>query len=466
MTQKAGRTLISTVARSLAKLPELRGKRILLGLSGGADSTALLYALMALRPKFHFELTAAHVNHGLRGAESDRDEGFVRELCAGLGVPLVVERVCGLDPDAGNLEARAREARYSALCAAAESAGADYVALAHQADDQAETVMLRLLRGAGVAGLGAMAEAGPGRIIRPLLGVRRSTILSYLAGIGAAFVEDSTNAALRHDRNRLRHRLLPVLERDYAPGLTERMVGLAREMREVHDLLATLAQAALRDCLNDDGSLDLAGFNRLHPAVAAIAMRHFVALSAGSLEHFARLHVESLCALARGARPNGRLRLPGGWIAKRCYGRLVLVRGEQVSEVAPPFELPLTPGGVTVVEAAQTAFQSCLIDRAHLRMPRDATRAVFDARALAGGFTVRNFRPGDRVTPLGMAGSRKVKDVFIDWKIPLEQRRRFPLVLLDGAVAWIPGLVRSNLAPVTAETTEAVQLSFASRHCL
>jgi tRNA(Ile)-lysidine synthase len=466
MAQKAERALADTVARSLSKLPDLRGNRILLGLSGGADSTALLHALIGLRPRFHFNLIAAHVNHGLRGAESDRDEAFVRDLCARVGVALVVKRIEGLDPNAGNLEARARDARYSALTAAAESTGADYIALAHQADDQAETVMLRMLRGAGVTGLGAMAESGPGKIIRPLLGVPRSVIMRYLAQIGAAFVEDSTNASLRHDRNRLRRRLIPLLERDYASGLTERMAGLAREMRQVDDLLGTLAQAALRDCLNQDGSLDVAGFNRLHPAVAAATMRHFIAMMVGSLEHFGRPHIDSLCALARGARPNGRLRLPGRWIAKRCYGRLVLVRGEQVSEVAPAFELPLALGGVTVVEAAQTAFQSCVIDRAQLRMPRDATRAVFDAGALGGGFTVRNPRLGDRITPFGMAGSRKVKDVFIDSKIPAEQRPRFPLVLLDGSVAWIPGLVRSNLGLVSDETTEVVQLSFASRHCL
>jgi tRNA(Ile)-lysidine synthase len=463
---KTGKGVINSVARALAKLPDLRGQRILLGLSGGADSVALLHALMALRSKFHFELAAAHVNHRLRGTESDRDEAFVRDLCARLEVPLTLERIRGLDPAAGNLEARARDARRSALFAAAEAAGADYVALAHQADDQAETVMLRLLRGAGIDGLGAMAESGPGKIIRPLLAVRRSEVLRYLDQAGAVFVEDSTNASLEHDRNRVRHRLVPLLEGEYAPGLTERLAGLAAEMREVDDLLRSLAEPALRHCLKEDGSLELVAFRQLHPAVASVLMRIYVASKVGSLEGFGRAHIDSLLALAHGGRPNGRVRLPGLWLATRRYGKLVLVRGQQDQDVAPAFEAPLTLDGVTVVEAAEIAFQSRVIPRARLRMPRNANAAVFDAHALGNGLSIRNFRPGDRISPFGVPGSRKVKDVFIDRKIPTEQRRRFPLVLVDGSVAWMPGLVRSKLALVTDETTEVVQLAVASRRCL
>ncbi len=461
----AARRLINSVARSLGKLPDLRGRQIMLGLSGGADSVALLHALAALRSKFHFKLTAAHVNHGIRATESDRDETFVRQLCAAMEVPLAVKRLHGLDRS-GNLEARARQARRAALAAAAESSGADYIALAHQADDQAETVMLRLLRGAGVSGLGVMAESGPGRIIRPMLEVRRGDILRYLDAIGAVFVEDSSNASLKYDRNRLRHHLMPMLEQIYAPGLTRRLAGLAAEMREVDDLLKSLADEAWRHCVNADGSLDVNRFRQLHPAVASVLMRNYLALRAGSLEGFGRAHIDSLCALARSGPPNGRLHLPGCWLAQRRYGKLVVARLERDETVAPVFEVPLKVEGVTMVEAVQTVFQSRLVPRAGLQLPRDAASAVFDARALGTGLSVRNFRPGDRITPLGAPGSRKVKDVFIDRKVPVERRRRFALVLVDGKVAWLPGLARSNLALVTAETTQVVQLSMACGRCL
>ncbi len=458
----AARAVIDPVRRFLAKLADLRGKRILLALSGGADSVALLHALMAVRSKFHFDLVTAHLNHALRGAESDRDEAFVRELCGRMGVELIVERAHGLQPHRGNLEARARTARHTFLSVAAGRIGADYIALAHQADDQAETVMLRLMRGAGVTGLGAMAESGAGKIIRPLLQVRRSAILQYLGAIGAAFVEDSTNASLKHDRNRMRHRLMPLLERDYAPGLVGRLVELAAEMREVDDLLGTLAQDSVGECLNQDGSLDVDRFKRLHPAVASALMRRYVADVAGNLLGFERSHIEALCALARGGPPNGRIVLPYGWLARRRYGKLLVLRAEKHNDVAAAFEVVLAVEGVTVVASARTIFQSALVPRALAPMPHDATEALFDARSLGAGLIARNFNPGDRITPLGVAGSRKVKDVFIERKIPSDQRRRFPVVLLEGRVAWLPGLVRSNLALVTAETTEVVRLTATS----
>jgi tRNA(Ile)-lysidine synthase len=466
MARRATRALINQVANSLKRLPDLRGRRILLGLSGGPDSVALLHSLMALRAKFHFAVIAAHLNHALRGAESDRDEAFVRELCGQLGVEIIVERARGLHQRRGNLEARARTARHSFLNAAAARTAADYVALAHQADDQAETVLMRLMRGAGVTGLAAMAEAGPGKLIRPLLHVRRRTILDCLAEIRAAFVDDSTNARLEHDRNRVRHQLLPILERDYAPGLTERMGDLAAEMRQVSDLLAALAERSLRECLNRDGSLDLIRFKALDGAIASVLLRRYVAGAIGDLAGIERSHIEALCALARTGPPNGRIALPGGWLARRRYGKLLVVHGQKHNGVAPVFNISLALEGVTVIEEAGTAFHSELVPRASMRMPYDAAHAVFDAGGLNAGLSVRNFKPGDRIAPLGMSGSRKVKDVFIEHKLPAEQRLRFPIVLLEGHVAWLPGMMRSNLALVTSETTEVVQLRATSSRCV
>ena len=467
MAKRFSHAVTDRVADFLRKLPVLKGKRILLALSGGADSVALLHALVAVRPKFHYELTAAHLNHALRGAESDRDEAFVRDLCGRIGVQLTVERARGLDRSRGNLEARARLARHRFLDAAAKRVGADYIALAHQADDQAETALMRLLRGAGVTGLGAMAEAGNGKVIRPLLAVRRSAILKYLKEIDAAFVEDSTNACLKHDRNRVRHRLMPLLETEFAPGLSGRLVELAAEMRDVDDLLGILAERALADCREQDGSLNSDRFKLLHPAIAGVVLRRYLAARVGNLLRFERAHFHAMGRLCRTGPPNGRIVLPDGWLVRRVYGKLLIMRNEEFKkDVAQSFEVPLQFEGVTVVEAARMVFQSSLTPRTEARVPRDAFEAVFDARKVRSGLSVRNFNPGDRIAPLGVAGSRKVKEVFIDCKVPAEQRRRFPVVLLDGQVAWLPGLVRSNIALMTAATTEVVQLSAKSEHCL
>lgn len=462
----AVRALVDPVVHFLLGLPELHGRRVLLGLSGGADSVALLHALTALRGRFQFELTAAHLNHGLRGAESERDEKFVRELCAGSGVELIVERAHGLEKVRTNLEARARAVRHTFLAATAERIGAGYIALAHQADDQAETVMLRLLRGAGVKGLGAMAPIGAGKLIRPMLEVPRIAVLDYLGAIGGTFVEDSSNASMRHDRNRVRKQLMPMLEREYAPALGRRLGELAAEMRQLDELLGALAEQAGDQCVNQDGTLDVERLTGLHPAVAAALMRRYVADVVGNLHGFDRSHITALCNLARSELPNGQIALPFSWLGRRRYGKLLLLKTDKHNDVAPTFEVALATEGLTVVEPACTIFHSELVCHRLPPLPQDAAEAMFDAHALGAGLFARNFNPGDRITPFGMAGSRKVKDVFIEHKIPSDQRRRFPVVLLEGRVAWLPGLVRSNLAPVTAETTEIVRLTAASGRCL
>ena len=192
---------------------------ITIGLSGGPDSVALLHGLMALKSAgLVHAVTAAHLHHGLRGAEADHDEAFVRGLCAHLDLELVVERAEGLTCRKGNLEERARLYRHDFLNRVAERFGAGYLALGHHADDQAETVLLRLMRGSGIAGASAMAEAGPGRLLRPLLRVRRAEILNYLAAIGAAYVTDSTNLRGPNARSHVRNELIPLIERYLCTG--------------------------------------------------------------------------------------------------------------------------------------------------------------------------------------------------------------------------------------------------------
>jgi tRNA(Ile)-lysidine synthase len=462
---------------------------ILLALSGGPDSVALLHALRELAPRFGYRLAAAHLNHRLRGAESDRDEMFVRDLCATLGVELVVEQADdrpasgpALSPAAPNLEERAREVRYGFLAAAAARLGASHIATAHHADDQAETVMLRLLRGAGVAGLGAMAEAvarGPGgvAIVRPMLHVRRDEVLHYLDSIGARFVIDGSNGDRGFLRNRVRAELLPALERDFAPGLRRRLSALAREMRDLDDYVSRAARVELGlrlvehapgagpDCFD----LNLDGFARLHPALAAALLREFLARRIGSLRRFTRRHIDSLRRLCAGESPSATLDLPGGWRAERRYTALALERrsadatgGRRFASRdgldTVDFELPLAPEGITKVPQAGFVFHSTVMPADAAPMPVGLYEACFDADHAGSGLVVRNFARGDRVFPLGMEGSRKVHDIFVDRKLARSLRRTFPVVTLEGQVAWIPGMVRARVALIGSETVRVFRL--------
>ena len=433
---------------------------VLVALSGGADSVAMLHALVELRPAFGYRLAAAHLNHRLRGAESDRDEAFVRGLCARLGIDLVVERAAGLDAAMPNLEETARDARHAFLRRAAEHLGAAHIALGHHRDDQAETVLMRMLRGAGIAGLGAMDEAGPHGILRPMLSVSREEIRAYLRAIGAAFVEDGSNASAARMRNRIRHELLPELEGAYAPGVGARLAALASEMRALDAYVSREAARALAAMRMAAGGLDLVRFAALDPALRAPVVRAFIADRTGTLRRIARAHLDAVVNLIIEGSPSGEISLPGGWRGVRNGAELRLERATPRPEA--PFTAQLSFEGTTVVEAADYSFETELLLAGQAKIPEDKNSAVFDILELGPGrLLVRNFVPGDRVRPLGMAGSRKVKEVFIDAKIARERRPRVPIVVdeAENGVLWIPGIVRSRRGLLTASSQLALRIS-------
>ena len=468
MRRESPNIVRDTIASALDRAAIRPGATILVALSGGADSVALLHALLELRERFGMRVAAAHLNHRIRGLESDRDEDFVREMCARLGVELRVARARGLDADSANLEERAREARFRFLNRAADAVGAEYIALAHHGDDQAETVLMRMLRGAGIAGLAAMSERGPGRLIRPMLGLCRAEILGYLRAHGIAFVEDSSNRAPEILRNRIRTELIPMLERDYAPGLRRRLVEIAGEMRSVDDFMNAAASIEFDAMRSSDDALDVARFPALAPALQMSVLRLYLGERMGSLRRITRAHLEALRRLVLAGGPSDSIDLPGGWRAEREYNLLSIIDTEPISDEA--FSVPLSLDGITIVEAASYQFEASMLDRGDLTpnpSPRgkgnqnygaagDLRVALFDAAAIADAeLVVRNFIRGDRIHPLGMRGERKVKDVFIDRKIPRVERRRFPIVTLGGEVAWLPGLARGSAALI-GNATETI----------
>ena len=319
MRRESPNSVLDAIAAALNRAAIRSGATILVALSGGADSVALMHALLELRERFGMRIVAAHLNHRIRALESDRDENFVREMCARLGVELRVSGARGLDADSANLEERARDARYRFLNRAADAVGAEYIALAHHADDQAETVLMRMLRGAGVAGLAAMSEGGPGRLFRPMLGLSRAEILAYLHARGITFVEDSSNRSPEILRNRIRTELIPMLERDYAPGLRGRLVEIAGEMRSVDDFMNAAASIEFAAMRSSDDALDVARFPALAPALQMSVLRLYLSARMRTLRRITRAHLEALRRLVLAGGPSDSIDLPGGWRAEREY---------------------------------------------------------------------------------------------------------------------------------------------------
>ncbi|HVN27049.1 MAG TPA: tRNA lysidine(34) synthetase TilS, partial [Candidatus Binataceae bacterium] len=273
--------------------------------------------MLEIRAYRGFSLSAAHLNHGIRGDEADRDEAFVRGLCAQFGVELICERARGLVAAMPNLEERARELRRNFLERSANVVRADFIALAHHADDQTETLLMRLLRGSGIAGLGVMAERGPGRIIRPMLSLSRQDIRAFTSERQLEFVEDSSNASRSILRNRIRHELMPMLEREYAPGIVHRLSGLAAEMRDLDALVATLAARDLESISVAENAIDLSRYLQLEPAMQRGVARELIRQATGSLRRVSREHIESVRRLAAEGGPNAFVQLPGRWRVRR-----------------------------------------------------------------------------------------------------------------------------------------------------
>lgn len=427
------------------------GQRLLVAVSGGADSTALLAALLELG----YPVLAAHLNHGWRGSESDRDEAAVRDLAAALGVPLVVEPWPEHVPaeSGGGLEEQARRVRYAFLLRRAAEHGCARIATGHTRDDQVETVVLRIERGCGIEGLAGILPRREDGVIRPLLEASREQVLAYLEERGLSHVEDSSNRNLRFDRNRIRFSLLPELRRR-APDLDARLARLAAMAVSARRRERDVAARLLETAVDSNGRLDLGRFAARQPAVRALAVRAWLARVRGDLRRIGRAHLRDIVDCDRSGASAS---VPGGGRVWNEHGWLRFAAASP--RLDPPETIPLAPG--ILIETAdrwRLAATDVETPAAAIELPRDLSEAVADYDRLPLPLAVRTWRPGDRIRPLGMRGSRKLSDVFIDAKVPRWQRSRLPIVEAGGQILWIPGVIRSSLAAIQPTTARILRL--------
>ena len=433
------------------------GDRVIAAVSGGADSVVLLHVLNMLSGKWDLTLLAAHLDHGLRGEEGREDAAFVLEFAAAMGLPCVAERtdVAAYCRKTGcSIEQGARKARYGFLRRVLTEHDADSVATGHTADDQAETVLMRLLRGTGSSGLSAIRPVRDGWIIRPMLDVTRDEIESYGRAHGLAFRVDRTNTDQDIHRNRIRHHLVPMLRREYNPRIVQGLGRLADTMRREAEYLDTRASAFLANHGRvADGNtlrLDLHAWPNAAPAVQRILVRRMVRAVGGSEERLNYEKVEDTRAwIERGAI--GRIHeLPGGIRMECRRSELVACRDSLVPfrldfEVPGRVEVPASSLSIRVEEGSATD--------APAATPR---RAVFDAEAVPRQWTVRSREPGDRMSSCGLAGHKSLKKLFNEWDVPRLLRNRVPVVTGGGRVLWVAGHRQSNEGLVNGNTRRVI----------
>lgn len=426
------------------------GTRILAGLSGGADSVALLYELCRLRGSGRIaEVYAAHLNHGIRGAQADADAAFCEALCKARGITFVSRRVdvpAYARENGLSLETAARTLRYAFLREQCAVLPTDCIALAHHADDQAETVLLHMLRGSGTAGLSGMRMKS-GDLVRPLLHVTRGAIETYLSQLSQDYCTDETNAQLDAARNRVRHALLPALE-TYNPRVREALCRLAEASAADEDYLSALAGKAAADAALPGGGYDRDALAALPPPVRG---RVLLSLLRETLDYdVSAADVRRLSALLY-AQNGCCIELRGGHAAWVENGALCIGTSRRPAS----FETPFVRGGETLVPGGRLLAAAV---RTFTR-PADAYSVCADAGKLPLNTAVRTRREGDCIFPLGGPGRKSLSDYLIDRKCP-RSKRDMPLLCDGSEVLWVVGGALSERLRVNEKTKNIISISF------
>jgi tRNA(Ile)-lysidine synthase len=432
------------------------GEVVLVAVSGGADSVALLDVLCALREPLGLNLSVAHVHHGLR-PEADTEADGVLRLAESLGVACHVERVTvRRAPPWDGLEAESRRARHAALERLARVVGAARIATGHTADDQAETVLMRLLQGAGPRGLGGIAPVR-GPLIRPLIETRRAALEEHLRGRGLGWAEDPSNRDPRFLRNRIRHDLLPFIAELTGASVVEALARSAAAARAVVGDLEERARADLARLATRDGaglSLDVGALAERPIELAAEVLRQ-AAAALGETRPLRGPAQRALRRLLGDAPPRRGARL----------GRLAVERSGRRLRVGP-VALPAlvarawpVPGGLDLPEINARLGARIVARARDYAIPREPGRAAFDADTLPPTLAVRARRRGDVFSPFGAPALRRLKSFLIDAGVPRWQRARTPLVEAGGEIIWVAGIRRGSIAPVTAATTRVLELA-------
>ncbi|HUI67952.1 MAG TPA: tRNA lysidine(34) synthetase TilS [Nitrospirota bacterium] len=423
------------------------GERVLVAVSGGPDSVCLLSALRALSAELGVSLHIAHLDHMFRGRESADESLFVARLAEKLGTPVTIEQLdvpsfCrerGMSSQAG-----AREVRYGFLHRVAETIGASRIATGHTADDQAETFLMRLLRGAGVAGLSAIPPVRD-NIIRPLIEVTRKDVLEYLQSNGLEYVSDLSNIKPVYTRNRIRMEVLPVLKR-FNPRLVETLASTAALLRDEDEAaeacLSTMAAGVIVQEENHV-ALNREEFNALPQAYKRRMIRKAVTLAVADSGGLSSVQVGEVIAFMAAAQTGRAMRMPYGLIIEREYEKFVIRFGSAVEGFSHTLKIP----GVTLIPELGMEVEAGVFDYipVETNVKNYRWQALFDYDKIGPLLMIRNRRSGDWFCPAGMGGkSKKLQDYFVDAKIPRQERDSVPILLSGNDVLWVVGRRTDN----------------------
>jgi tRNA(Ile)-lysidine synthase len=438
------------------------GDSVVLAVSGGPDSVCLLHVLYELKDELHIDLLVAHFDHGLRPAEDESETALVRSLAESLKLPFETAKGHLLAKRTrGSREEVARNARYAFLERVRKKREAQKIALGHNLNDQAETILMRLLRGSGPSGLTGIPPCRDGSIIRPLIEIGRPEIENYLKARKLTSVTDSSNLKTDYLRNKIRLELMPLLE-EQQPQLGQLLGQTAEILRDEDDYLEHIAEAWLTRNMelspHHTFRVPITSFLGLPVALRRRVIRNVIGKVKKDLRRISWDHTEAIERLAQAEKPQAALNLPGRLTVKRTYDHLIFSAQEE--RKPRPFHYTIDgPGTYDLKEIGRSISVEQIKNSRGLRFRGSAMTAFLDAEKLRFPLTLRTFKAGDRFIPFGMTGHKKLKDFFVDLKIPLEQRHSTPILCCDETPVWVCGFRIDDRFKVTPETKRVLKTS-------
>jgi tRNA(Ile)-lysidine synthase len=464
MKTDPGQDEIKTVRQTIFHYRMIEpGDRVVVAVSGGPDSVCLLDILFRLRHELKVELVVAHLDHGLRPDVDASETRFVGDLAESLSLPFVTRKTeAHLTLETASLEEKARDLRYAFLRSVKAEQAAQKIATGHTLDDQAETVLMRLIRGSGSSGLAGIPPVRNQTMIRPLIDLTRDAVREYLSAQGLSFLTDASNKDPTYLRNHIRLNLIPGLKA-IQPNVVEHLGRTAELMRAEKTYLAQEAARWLARWTpagkGRDVRFPLDQFKALPEAISRHVVRQALLAAGGTLRRVSLVHIEAVEHMADGEKPQTSLTLPNGVWAIRRYGILHFTTGkpgdpaDYSQRIDGPGQWRVKGLGVVIrLEEVQGLAVSEPV--------RSPWTAYLDRDRVRFPMVLRNIRPGDRFVPLGMSGKRKVKDLFIDLKIPVEQRKQIPLLTQGDEILWVCGVRIDDRFKITPKTERVLRVSF------
>lgn len=455
--------MIEKVKKTIEKYNLLeKGDRVVVALSGGADSTALFAILAHIAKELNLELIIAHFNHGLRGRESDEDEKHSRDLSEKKGFVFVSgemnlkKKGKGISP-----EDFYRQERYEFLNKVAEDYQAKKIALGHNLHDQAETILLNILRGSGLEGLKGFLPMREGKFIRPLIETSRQEIENYLNKEGIGYRKDSSNESRKYLRNQIRHALIPYLKENFNPKIEKNLTQMAEILRlEDEFIKQSVAKASKSLLIQRKPEHILIKINDINKLHSAIRLRLYKILLEGfspSKKGFSFSHIKALDNLAQKSESGKRLVLPLGIEARCEYGDLILESREGVAKQIL-YEYRINVPGSFYIKERKLTVRSELITKENSRK-NNKDEVYLDFDKIQQPLIIRNRRDGDWFQPLGMSGRQKIKTFFIDRKVPRRTRDEIMLLVDNRSVIWIENMHLNDRVKITSKTKNVLKIS-------